>query len=167
MADILVEKYHFPDDGTIPNNRLPVIAYRQVTDAEDASAWLEKRFKDNGWTNNWRDIVLPYDHFHSTTHEVLGVGKGNVELQIGGPKGMIVNVSKGDVLILPAGVGHASVSGHQNYEMVGGYPDGKDWDLLTGTAEERKHALPRMANLPIPTKDPIFGETGEMLRFWK
>ncbi|RYU93633.1 cupin [Emticicia agri] len=167
MADITVEKYHFPDDGITPNNRLPVIVYRQVTDAEDTSAWLEERFKANGWTNNWRDIVLPYDHFHSTTHEVLGVGKGSVELQIGGQKGIIVNVSKGDALILPAGVGHASVSDHKNYEMVGGYPDGKDWDLLTGTAEERKHALPRIKNLPLPTKDPIFGEESEMLRLWK
>ncbi|HEY1054719.1 MAG TPA: cupin domain-containing protein [Emticicia sp.] len=160
------EKYFFADDGTIPNNHLPVIVYHQVTDAEDKSAWLEERFKANDWTNNWRDIVLPYDHFHSTTHEVLGVGKGSVKLQIGGAEGMALTVAAGDVIILPAGVGHFSLSDHKNYEIVGGYPEGKDWDLLTGTTEERKEAISRIENLPVPETDPVFGKGGELLKWW-
>lgn len=162
-----IEKYHFADTGTIPNNHLPVIVYRQVTDAKDKSDWLEEKFKANGWTNNWRDVVLLYDHFHSTTHEVLGVGKGKVTLHIGGEKGLSMEVSAGDVLILPAGVGHYSVSAHQNYEIVGGYPDGKDWDLLTGTPDERAKALPRIEKIPIPSTDPVFGNDGELLKLWK
>lgn len=162
-----IEKYHFADDGIIPNNRLPVIVYRQVTDVQDKSDWLEKCFKANGWANNWRDIVLPYDHFHSTTHEVLGMGKGTVTLHIGGEKGLDMEVSAGDVLILPAGVGHYAVSEHKNYEMVGGYPDGKGWDLLTGTSEEREKAIPQIEKLPIPKTDPVFGIEGELLKLWK
>lgn len=161
------EKFHFADTGTIPNNSLPVIVYRQVTSAEDKSEWLEEKFKENGWTNNWRDIVLPYDHFHSTTHEVLGVGKGTVTLHIGGEKGISVEVSAGDVLILPAGVGHYSLSEHKNYEIVGGYPDGKDWDLLTGTADEREKAIPRIEKLTIPQTDPVFGKEGALLKLWR
>jgi uncharacterized protein YjlB len=161
------EKYHFPDDGTIPNNHLPVIIYRQVTDAKDKSEWFENTFKANDWTNNWRDVVYRYDHFHSTTHEVLGVGEGKVMLHIGGITGLSLEVSAGDVLILPAGVGHYAVSEHMNYEIVGGYPDGKNWDLLTGTQEERKLAIPRIEKLPIPTKDPIFGKEGKLLKLWR
>lgn len=161
------EKYHFADTGTIPNNRLPVIVYRLVTDAKDKSDWLERKFKENGWKNNWRDIVLPYDHFHSTTHEVLGVGKGTVTLHIGGEKGISIEVSAGDVLILPAGVGHCAISEHMNYEIVGGYPDGRDWDLLTGTPDERKESIPCIEKLPIPKTDPVFGKDGELLKLWK
>lgn len=160
------EKYYFNDDGTIPNSHLPVIVYFQIIEAEDKSVWLEDRFKANGWTNNWRDIVLPYHHFHSTTHEVLGVGKGSVKLQIGGKNGLTIEVSAGDVLIIPAGVGHRGVSRHKNYEIVGGYPDGRDWDLLKGSTEERKEALPRIAHLPIPNTDPIFNLEGELLKLW-
>ncbi len=163
-----VSSYIFLDDGTIPNNLLPVIIYRNVYNTDNNAQWLERCFQMNNWTNNWRDIVLPYDHFHSTTHEVLGVSKGSVSLKIGGQKnGKIFEVSAGDVLILPAGVGHFAVSEHKNYEIVGGYPDGKSWDMMTGTAEERKAAFRNMALLTIPTTDPVFGANGGLIDLWK
>ncbi len=161
------EKYYFEDDGTIPNSHLPVLLYRQVTNAKDKSDWFEKTFKDNGWTNNWRDVIYRYDHFHSTTHEVLGVGEGTVKLRIGAEKGLSIEVSAGDVLILPAGVGHCALSEHMDYVIVGGYPNGKDWDILTGTEDERKTAIPRIKKLPIPKTDPVFGLEGELLKQWK
>lgn len=162
-----IETYFFTDDGTTPNSSLPVIVYRNVCSAADKSQWLEDCFRANGWTNNWRDIVLRYHHFHSTTHEVLGVGKGMVELQIGGVNGKVVTASAGDVIIIPAGVGHCSVNKDDNYEMVGGYPGGASWDLLTGTAEERKTALANIQQLKIPATDPVFGSAGTLLTLWQ
>jgi uncharacterized protein YjlB len=124
--------FYFKDDGIIPNNALPVILYQKVTDAQDCSDWLEHHFRENKWLNNWRDIILPYDHFHSNTHEVLGLGRGSVSLKLGGTNGLILSLSAGDVVILPAGVGHYSVTEHTDYEFVGGYPNGAEWDLKTG-----------------------------------
>ena len=63
--------YYFNDDGIIPNHAFPVIVYSQCVDLEDCSDWLETTVKKNNWLNNLRDIVLPYDNFHSNTHEVL------------------------------------------------------------------------------------------------
>jgi len=63
--------YYFADDGIIPNHPFPVILYPNVIDLADCSDWLENTFIKNNWLNNWRDIVLPYDHFHSNTHEVF------------------------------------------------------------------------------------------------
>ena len=114
--------YSFADDGIIPNNALPVIHYPNVIDLANCSDWLENTFIKNNWLNNWRDIVLPYDHFHSNTHEVLGLGWGNVSLKIGGANSQVINLSAGDVVIIPAGVGHYSVSEHCNYQMGGGIP---------------------------------------------
>lgn len=165
MTDQLIT-YWFDDDGTIPNNRLPVLLYVQVCDVADKADWFEAQFQRNGWTNNWRDIILPYDHFHSTTHEVLGVARGTVMLQLGGRVGRAVQVRTGDVLVIPAGVGHYALSGEGDYEIVGGYPDGRDWDLLRGSLVERTDALPRIKALPIPAKDPLFGSGGPLLTAW-
>lgn len=159
--------FYFADDGVIPNSRLPVIMYQSVTSDMVNADWFEKKFKQNNWTNNWRDIILTYDHFHSNTHEVLALAYGNVILQIGGSKGQVMELSAGTVLIIPAGVGHCAISTQTNYQMVGGYPDGNSWDLLTGTADERKQALENIAKVPIPTTDPIFGSKGILLELWK
>ncbi|QMW00721.1 cupin [Spirosoma foliorum] len=162
-----IETYSFSDDGVIPNNRLPVILYRQVEEGNNLSAWLENRFKANNWTNNWRDIILPYDHFHSTTHEVLGVGYGSVSLQLGGKRnGLALTVSTGDVLIIPAGVGHRALTEGTNYEIVGGYPGGLAWDLMKGNLEERTLAFARIPQLALPETDPVFGTKGALLQKW-
>ncbi len=161
------EQYFFADDGAIPNSYLPVVVYRSIYNTGDCSAWLEKCFSKNGWTNNWRDIVLTYHHFHSSTHEVLGVGKGEGNLIIGGADGKKLTVSAGDVIIIPAGVGHCSVGKNDSYEMVGGYPSGANWDLLTGTPEERLKALPKIKSLPVPATDPVFGNEGTLIKLWK
>lgn len=159
--------FTFIDDGIIPNNHLPVILYRKVTDDSDPSSWFEQTFRKNNWTNNWRDIVLPYDHFHSITHEVLGLGRGSVTLKIGGQNGMLIEAHAGDVIILPAGVGHFAFSQHTGYEFVGGYPNGNSWDLLTGLPQERERALKNLELVPLPQTDPVYGVTGHLLRLWK
>jgi uncharacterized protein YjlB len=159
--------YFFSDDGVIPNNVLPVILYRQVVELSDCSDWLENRFRENKWLNNWRDVVLPYDHFHSNTHEVLGLGWGSVTLKIGGMHGQIVHVSAGDVILIPAGVGHYSITEHTDYQFVGGYPNGNAWDLKTGLEEEdRSQVLNVISGIGMPLKDPIFGFEGLMFEKW-
>ena len=159
--------FYFKDDGIVPNNTLPVILYQKVTDAEDCSAWLENRFRENKWLNNWRDNILPYDHFHSNTHEVLGLGRGSVSLKMGGTNGLILSLSAGDVVILPAGVGHYSVSEHTDYEFVGGYPNGVEWDLKTGLEPgERAQILQSISAVEMPELDPIFGQEGILFEKW-
>ena len=86
MEKIDVITYYFKNDGVIPNNTLPLLVYKNVL-KYIASENFELVFKKNGWTNNWKDIILPYDHFHSNTHEVLGLAKGNARLRLGGKNG--------------------------------------------------------------------------------
>jgi uncharacterized protein YjlB len=160
--------YYFDDDGIIPNNKFPIILYENVIDLKDSSDWLENTFIRNNWLNNWRDIILPYDHFHSNTHEVLGLGMGNVSLKIGGVNGRIFHLKTGDVVIIPAGVGHYSISTHTNYQFVGGYPNGNEWDLKTGLENnERVQILKSISTVKMPEMDPIFGHEGLMFEKWK
>lgn len=162
-----MEKYYFEDDGITPNNALPVLVYRQfVPKTEtDFAQFLEKKFQENGWTNNWRDIVMTKDHYHSTTHEVLGIAKGTVTLQLGGAKGVQMTVNAGDVIIVPAGVGHFSVSNDADYLVVGGYPVGRAWDMIYNEITSYLTAKQTIASLAPPTSDPVFG--GTKVRGWE
>jgi uncharacterized protein YjlB len=158
--------YFFGDDGTIPNSHLPLVVYPQVADNESLAEWFLTIFAYNNWGNNWQDVVLPYDHFHSNTHEVLALVSGSVSLKIGGKNGKVLHLTAGDVLIIPAGMGHYSVSNHANYQFVGGYPEGKNWDLRTGLPAERPEILENIALVALPSTDPVFGKAGMLLKIW-
>jgi uncharacterized protein YjlB len=164
--DFMIKTYFFENDGTIPNSYLPVIFYSNICESVDCAVWFEAKFKENNWTNNWRDIVLPYDHFHSNTHEVLAVSKGTVKLKIGGENGIIIEAAKGDVIILPAGVGHYSASEHSDYQIVGGYPNGLVWDMCTDLKLQAEQILQNIKAVKLPETDPIFGKKGPVLEFW-
>jgi uncharacterized protein YjlB len=97
---------------------------------------------------------------------VLGVGRGSVTLKVGGQSGKQLILYEGDVLILPAGVGHYSVDTSTEYEIVGGYPDGRAWDLLKGTEEGRDMTLVCIKKVPIPFTDPVDGEYGSLVNYW-
>lgn len=161
--------YYFDDDGVTPNSRLPVLIYKNVLTEvkEDLAAYLEKTFHQNNWTGNWRDIVLDKDHYHSTTHEVLGISRGAVDLQLGGANGKQFSVSAGDVLIIPAGVAHRSLDNYLDYEVIGGYPEGRSWDMIYCEPEKYDVAKVVIDGLPLPKTDPFFGEKGPLLDSWQ
>jgi len=162
MNQIEIVPFYFENNGIIPNNKLPVLIYKNTL--QD----FEFCFSQNEWTNNWQDIILPTDHFHSNTHEVLGLQSGHARLKIGGQQGEIISVEKGDVLILPAGVGHYSVDNTLAYQFIGGYPNGADWNLKFSLKnEDIQSILTEIANIPIPEKDPVFGIDGPLFDYWK
>ena len=129
---VVVEKAYFEDDGSIPNSALPLLPYRQAFPPGTpafASA-IEEHLAKNGWTGSWRVGVFPFHHYHSTTHEVLAVYRGMATLQLGGEKGRKFAVKPGDVIAIPAGVGHKRVESIEDFTVVGAYPGGRQWDLL-------------------------------------
>ena len=158
--------YYFENDGDIPNNILPVVIYKNALHYMPDKN-VESTFLQNGWANNWHDIILTEDHFHSNTHEVLGLKSGQARLMLGGRKGKMVNVETGDVIILPAGVGHYSVDNSVEYQFVGGYPNGADWNLhFCLKKEDSQTILAEIANIPLPENDPVFGDDGPLFEFW-
>src|SRR5213595_1692376 len=163
------EQLNFNDDGIFPNSRLPLLVYRHAitTDAKDPSSIFEQRFAGNDWTNSWRDGVYSFPHYHSTSHEVLGVYSGAATLRLGGERGKNVEVHAGDVIVIPAGVAHQNIGASADFAVVGAYPDGREWDLLRGRAGERSEADRTIAALPIPDYDPISGAEGPLRQIWK
>jgi uncharacterized protein YjlB len=152
--------------GMLPNSRFPLLIHRGGVPGGGVDPVLE-RFRGNGWLNNWRyPGVYDYSHFHSTTHECLGVAAGWMELELFGSGGARVRVDTGDVVVMPAGVSHAMTGASGDIVMVGGYPDGRDWDNMREdhvTEETRRAAAKRIMMLPIPSRDPV---TGGPIREW-
>lgn len=102
-------------------------------------------------------------HFHTTSHEVLCVVNGRARVCLGGEendKRVEPVVEEGDVIIMPAGVGHRlleDLSG--GFEMVGSYPNGHDWDMCYGEEGEGRK-VKEIEKLEWFEKDPIYGNDG-------
>lgn len=158
----------FTDDGKIPNSKYPLILYRGAFQerGNKGALWLEKKFASNNWTNSWRNGIYSFHHYHSTSHEVLGVYAGQALVHLGGEDGEKVQIGAGDVIIIPAGVGHKNLES-RGLGVVGAYPDGYTWDLNRGLAGERPQADENIAALPLPTADPLLGPNDGLKNIWK
>src|ERR1700751_3988658 len=133
MSEPLI--FTFADDGAIPNSRLPLLVYRQAVPADPEA--IERIFTENRWPAAWRDQVHPFHHFHSDAHEVLGVASGSAKVRFGGPSGEVLEVHAGDVVVVPAGVGHCNEGKTTDLLIVGAYPDNAERrDLRRGKPAE-------------------------------
>jgi uncharacterized protein YjlB len=165
MSREAIEQYHSKPNGMLPNSRFPLLVHRGgVPGGGDA---VRQRFRANGWYNNWRyPGIYIYPHFHSTTHECLGVASGWMEVELFGRGGTRLRVEAGDVIVMPAGVSHMMVGRSDDIMMIGGYPDGRDWDNMQEdylTEDLRRAAAKRIMMCPIPPKDPV---TGAAMDHW-
>lgn len=162
------ETHLFKDDGTIPNSKYPLLHYQKAftQTGADGAGWLEQHFAKNNWTNSWRNGVYSFHHYHSTSHEVLGVYSGSALLFLGGEKGQKVKVEAGDILVIPAGVGHRNLGSSADFGVVGAYPDGRSWDVMRGQPGDRPKADERIAALPVPDFDPFSGKNGGLISLW-
>lgn len=160
------EKFlYFNDDGVIPNNpSLSVVLYPGIFQEEPEK--IETVFNRNNWTNSWVGDVFDYHHYHSNTHEVLGVRSGTATLQIGGEQGSQLKVATGDVAVLPSGTGHKKLESSPDFQVVGAYPGGVQPNKKTGESGERPYVLEDIQNTPLPQNDPVYGKEGPLLQNW-
>ena len=162
-----VEVLRLGRNGWIPNNeRLPVLLYRGVLESKgDPAASCEQLFTKNGWPPQWRNGVYTFHHYHSTAHEVLGFVTGSAQLVLGGEGGHEVRVQAGDVALLPTGTGHCELEKSSDFLVIGAYPPDQSWDICREAPDSA--AIARMANLPFPQSDPVFGAKGPLREQWR
>lgn len=128
-------------------------------------------------------------HFHSTSHEVLGIANGKARLCFGhedNPKRVEEVLTKGDVIVVPAGVAHRlledleggfemvclcgmpSLGSRQQLELivdrvqVGCYPTGFNWDMCYGKKGEESK-IEKIKDLAWFQRDPVYGDEGPAL----
>ncbi|MBS7697817.1 MULTISPECIES: cupin domain-containing protein [unclassified Chelatococcus] len=162
------QSFTFSGDGRVPNNGLPLLLYRKAArlDLDDPAGRLEDLFTGNGWTDSWRNGIFPYHHYHSLTHEVLGIAQGHGRVRFGGENGQDFDVNAGDVVVIPAGVGHMCIEASEDFLVVGAYPPGCGYDLIKADPAAYEAARTRIAKVPKPGTDPLTGTKGGLLDAW-
>lgn len=158
----------FKDDGTIPNSKLPLLIYKNVFSEEKANAdFITKHFEDRDWSNSWKNGVYDYHHYHSNTHEVLGVFSGYATILFGGEEGSAFSIEEGDAVAIPAGVGHKLIQASDDFGVIGAYPNGMSYDLKKGNSEERPEADQNIEKVPLPETDPVYGKMEGLVSLWR
>lgn len=163
----------FKDDGATPNHpRFELLVHRgaardALRTSEAAAAAIEALFAANGWTGLWRNGIYAFDHYHSTCCEALGVASGWAEVRFGGARGETVRLEAGDVAVLPPGTGHRRIEASSDFLVVGAYPPGQPYDMIrSGDAAAHDDAVARIAAVPVPATDPVFGAEGGLRARW-
>ena len=163
-----VETYRLADDGTVPNNALPLVLYRGALKADgDRAAACERMFERNGWPGAWRNGIYGQHHYHSTAHEVLGIAAGSARVRLGGEGGQTVELQVGDVVVIPAGVAHKRESASPDLLVIGSYPRGQSPDHCRAEPGVHDGAVGRIARVPLPAADPVTGGAGPLLECWR
>jgi uncharacterized protein YjlB len=165
-----IEGHVLADDGVIPNNRkLPLLLYRQALALDRLANAPERAFEalfaSNGWGGAWVDGIYDFDHYHSTAHEALGLARGSAKVRFGGPQGIVAELESGDAVAIPAGVAHCLIEG-EDLVVVGAYPEGQHWDLCRASRADRAKALEIIPWVPLPRRDPVFGDSGPLVSLW-
>ena len=163
-----VETYRFADDGTVPNNRLPLVVYRgALPDSGDRASACEAMFARNGWPDAWRNGIYAHHHYHSMAHEALGIARGSARVRLGGEHGQTVEVGTGDVVVIPAGVAHKREAASGDLLVIGAYPRGQSPDMCRADPARHDPALAAIARVPLPEADPVTGGAGPLLDCWR
>jgi uncharacterized protein YjlB len=156
-----VSKFYFEKASDVPNSLLPVMLVRTALapNTSGKARLFREAFRRNGWTGLWTDTIYDYTHFHSNAHEVLGIAEGKVTIVLGGDEGRRFRLKAGDMLVIPAGVGHRRVGDDTGLKVIGAYPPGQShFDM-----KRKGRAAPKA---PLPRTDPFYGIDGPLMRSW-
>jgi len=155
-----------------PKRTYPLLFYPGViTEApagEDLCSRMQSIFEQNNWKNGWTDSIYEFHHYHSNTHEVLGIFRGSASVQFGGDSGLTLSVLKGDVIIIPAGLSHCRLGSSRDFKCCGAYPGGAQWDMNYGkeSAAQLVQVHKNIHHVQLPELDPLFGQNGPLFHHW-
>jgi uncharacterized protein YjlB len=164
------ETCFFARDERTPNSPLPLLVYRNVVPvgvAADVAHRFETMFAANGWGDGWRNGIHPFLHFHTGTHEVLGIAAGHAVVRFGGDAGRALELKAGDVAVLPAGVGHQRLQASRDLLVVGAYPRNGRFDQKRPDEVNGETARRAVAQVALPDRDPVHGADGPLRKLWR
>jgi len=81
--------------------------------------------------------------------------------------GKALDISAGDVAILPSGTGHQLISASEDFCVVGAYPPGPPMQITRPTPENPCEGVEDHPASKLPKTDPVLGEDGPLVRLWK
>lgn len=163
-----IETHVLRGNGRIPNSRFPLLIYRRAFDLPAAE--VDGLFRNNQWPPEWHSSfgMYPRHHFHSDAHELIAVTRGTLVGRFGGPEGFRTTMTKGDIVVIPAGVGHFGESITEDLRLTGAFPLGfAIHDFRLGYVEEYSRMVERSQRVPVPAFDPVHGADGPLTSLWR
>lgn len=191
--DYTTESYSLLTDTDWPNNsKLPLIIYRNTVILNDTvqqnsmllAEYYESLFCSNSWYVHRRAGMFDTHHYHSAAHECLAVYTGTATIQFGSDRSVedhnngveshelytrVLTVTQGDIIIIPSGIGHHSISGTSNFMMCGGYPVSQSRDICYINEMNDIGCdvmIQRINNVPLPITCPIYNTSGTINQLW-
>jgi uncharacterized protein YjlB len=165
---ITIEKFYFEGNGRIPNSRLPLLIYRDVIKWDVPG--MEAIMRVNKWVPSWHAHhgMWPRHHFHTEAHEIICVTRGVHTAQFGGHDGVRGTLETGDVIVIPAGVGHRGLEFSDDLNLTGGFHEGYGIvDFRMGFPDEYEQVSQQARLIPVLDYDPFFGVGGPLAEIWK
>ncbi|KAJ0375786.1 hypothetical protein COL26b_005934 [Colletotrichum chrysophilum] len=155
------ETYFVKRTEHCPNSDFPVLVYRGVLGTGDEldEDEVSEKLQQYGWVKKGRSELV--------------FGEGGSD-----PAGSGVRcwVRPGDVVVVPAGVAHASVAdekaapGEKEYRYVGVYPEeSPQWRSEMGRKplQEKQGLVEEVEGVGLPRMDPLYGVDGPLIKIWK
>ncbi|PSN60161.1 hypothetical protein BS50DRAFT_210709 [Corynespora cassiicola Philippines] len=176
MAEVVFpEQYHLRRTTNVPNNPLPALIYRDVLPKSLDPEQIKDLCEANGWEKRGEWGAITTAHFHPNTHECYAIWRGKSRLVLGRPKGddsddgAEIDVSAGDVVVVPAGVSHRSLTSSDGYRYIGVYPKAAPkWRNIFCKGEEPIEKLEEeISKVGLPDSDPVYGLDGPLPQIWK
>jgi len=69
--------------------------------------------------------------------------------------------------VIPAGVAHKNEGASPDLTVVGAYPGGKSPDMRRPAAQDLEQALRNISRVPLPARDPVYGQSGPLRGRWR
>lgn len=164
LCDSNIYRLFMDDDGTFPNNKeYPLLLYKRAFLGSQSEA-TQRIMESGNWTSPWVWGIFPYHHYHSTAWELLLCTQGEADIQVGGPRGPTLEVTRGDLMLIPPGLAHKQVRDAGGFTLLGSYPNNDrsaahlgPVDTIRGspTMKQRENIVA----CRLPPKDPFFGWT--------
>ncbi|AAF10283.1 cupin domain-containing protein [Deinococcus radiodurans] len=143
------------ENAGVPNNpQLPARRYPSALKGQSA-AQVRDHLKARDWFGSWTGQIYNFHHYHSHAHEVIVVLRGQAGVILGGAGGPELSVGEGDVLLIPAGVGHCSLHHSADFQIMGAYAAGRSWDICRPEDTDLAWARARIAEVPDWVQEPV------------
>ncbi|KAJ5084917.1 hypothetical protein NUU61_009496 [Penicillium alfredii] len=168
------ETYYLTKGDLVPNNSVPALVYRNVLPRPITQDSAQTLCEGNHWEKRGEWGPLWEAHFHPNTHECYAIIRGQSTLVLGREHaattgGVEVDVSAGDVVVVPAGVSHRSISADNEYRYIGVYPEAAPkWRNNFCKGKEDMHLLvEEITSVAVPEDDPVYGKDGPLVTLWQ
>ncbi|KAK5051924.1 hypothetical protein LTR84_002727 [Exophiala bonariae] len=168
------EVYHLKPNRHAPNNDNPVLIYRDCLPLPFSEEKTTEFLESHAWVKKGTWGHIPIRHFHPNTHECYGVFQGESTILVGcgthdlEDEGTKIDVSVGDVIVLPAGTGHCNLQSSKDYQYIGVYPKGApQWRNELGKKPINLEEIRKeITAVEMPSQDPVNGANGPLLSLW-